>query len=162
MRSLHRDIKRKVIGSLPGDKRRELKSSNIENKISLGVLIRGVGAVAVANDAFLPEEDDEIREILSSSAKISPKDIPIVLAAIKHSSFGRNGFYDYVRSMNGKISYNDKMSIMENLFRVACADRNISGRESKVIKKVASLLHIPDKDMADVKKRIKGESGCKR
>ncbi|MGB2629918.1 MAG: hypothetical protein WBD24_00745 [Candidatus Omnitrophota bacterium] len=51
-----------------------MSGKNIDDKIVLGVLLWATGAVAEADDKFLPEESEEIKRILSAHLDFSEED----------------------------------------------------------------------------------------
>lgn len=138
------------------------KTKNIDNKIALGVILRSVGVVAEADKKFLPEEIKKIKQILLSRTKISKQDFPIVLSAIRQFAIGRNNLYRFVREISKKLRYNVKKSIIEDLFHVGYADRDLDNNEFKVIRKVSGLLNVADKDFTDIWQRIELESGLSK
>jgi len=135
-------VRRKVIATV--FRNRKKKPKGIDGQISLGILLRGIGAIAGANSDFLLEEANEIEEILLANTNISKKDLPVVMAAVKQSSFGKSDFYNCVKIIGKRLSFDEKMSIVINLFRVAYADKHISPAELKIIKKVSKLLQIDE------------------
>lgn len=48
---------------------------------------------------------------------------------------------------------------MENLFRVACADKDLDDSELEVVRKISGLFNVAHKDFIDTKIRIKKEFG---
>ena len=155
MAGLLERLRKDVISVVWKDKTDRPKAKDIDDKIALGMILWGVGAVAEADEKFLPEEDKKIKQLLLSYTKISKQDFPIVLTAIRQSAIGKFDFYRFVREISKNLLYNVKMSIIENLFRVGCADRDLNNNELEVINKVAGLFQITHKDLTEIKIKIK-------
>ncbi len=129
---------------------------DIDDKIALGVLL---WVVAEADEKFLPEEETKIREILRSYSKISNEDIPVVLASIQEAAKERIDLYRFTHEVSENLPYDIKIKILENLFRVACADKDLDDSELEVVRKISGLFNVAHNDFIDSKIRIKKEFG---
>ena len=104
----------------------------IDNLIALGVLL---WEVAQADEKFLPEEKTKIEEVLNTYGKISKADMPIVLRAIEEASIDRIDLYAFTSEVGHNLSFQTKVGILENLFRIACADQDLDHEEHEMIRK---------------------------
>ena len=129
---------------------------DIDDKIALGVLL---WVVAEADEKFLPEEETKIKEVLRSYSKISNEDIPVVLASIQEAAKERIDLYRFTHEVSENLPYDIKIKILENLFRVACADKDLDDSELEVVRKISGLFNVAHKDFIDTKIRIKKEFG---
>ena len=57
------------------------------------------------------------------------------------------------------MSYEIKIKILENLFRIACVDKDLDDRELEVIRKISGLFKLTHKDFIDSKIKVKKEFG---
>ena len=149
-------FRKNVISSVWKDKADEPKVKDIDDKIALGVLL---WVVAEADEKFLPEEEEKIKEVLISHSKISNEDIPTVLASIKEAAKERIDLYRFTHEISENLPNDIKISIIENLFRVACVDKDLDSNELETIRKISSLFKIEHADFIDTKIRIKKEFG---
>lgn len=131
----------------------------IDKGIALGVLLWAVGAVAEADEEFLPAEGEKIKEVLRSYIKVSEQDFPIVLTAIRQAAIEKVDFYRFTNEISKKLSNNAKISIIEDLFRIAFADNDLDARELGVIKKVSNLFNMTQKDFNNIENQVKKEFG---
>jgi len=129
---------------------------SVDNLISLGVLL---WEVAQADEKFLPEEEEKIGEILNIYGHVVEEDMSIVLRAIKEASIERIDLHTFTKEVGQDLAFDVKISIIENLFRVACIDQDLDNEEYEMIRKIAGLLRIDHKDFIDIKIRIKKEFG---
>lgn len=149
-------FRKNVISSVWKDETERPKVKDIDDKIALGVLL---WVVAEADEKFLPEEASKINEILRSYSKISNEDMPVVLASIQEAAKERIDLHRFTHEVSGNLPYNIKVSIIENLFRVACSDKDLDNRELEVVRKISGLFNIAHRDFIDAKIRIKKEFG---
>ncbi len=149
-------FRKNVISSVWKDKADEPKVKDIDDKIALGVLL---WVVAEADEKFLPEEEEKIKEVLISHSKISNEDIPTVLASIKEAAKERIDLHRFTHEISENLPNDIKISIIENLFRVACVDKDLDNNELETIRKISSLFKIEHADFIDAKIRIKKDFG---
>ena len=152
-------FRKDVISSVCKERAGKPQVKDIDRKIVLGVLLRAMGAVAEADGVFLGQEAEKIKQILRTYLKISEQDFPIVLTAIRQATMEGIDLHQFVNAASEKLPYKVKISIIEDLFRVACVDKNLDHTELEVIKKAADLFGIIDQDFVKVKQMIKGEFG---
>jgi len=131
-------------------------SDTIDNLISLGVLL---WEVAQADEKFLPSEEKQIKSILKDYGKIVDEDMPIVLRAIKEASVNRIDLHTFTKEVGTNLSFAAKIDILQELFRIACADKDLDNAEHEMIRKISGLLQIDHKDFIDTKIRVKKEFG---
>lgn len=149
-------FRKEVISSVWKDKTDEPKIKDLDDKIILGVLL---WIVAEADEKFLPEEEAKIKEILIAHSKISNEDIPTVLASIKEAAKERIDLYRFTHEISVDLPKDIKILIIENLFRVACVDKDLDVNELETIRKIANLFKIEHSDFINVKIKIKKEFG---
>ncbi|MBU1853588.1 MAG: TerB family tellurite resistance protein [Candidatus Omnitrophica bacterium] len=150
------NFRKKVVSSIWKDGPEERKVKDIDDKIALGVLL---WVVAEADEKFLPEEEKKIREILSSYAKISDEDMLYVMNSIKEAAKERIDMYHFTHEVSQDLSYNVKVSIIERLFSVACADKDLDDNEYEVIRKISGLFNLTHSDFINAKIKVKKEFG---
>ena len=155
MAGLLETIKNKLFES-PGSQRRSKEPEGIDNTIALGVLL---WAVAEADDKFLPEEESGMAEVLRSYIRVSDEDLPVVMNTIEIASIERIDLQYFTKEVGKNIPMDKRIEIIENLFRVACADRDLAHEELETIRKIAGLFWVEHNDFIQAKIRIKKEFG---
>jgi len=90
---------------------------------------------------------------------VTKEDVPIVLRAIEEASIARIDLHTFTKEVGENLAFDVKVSILENLFRVACIDQDLDNEEHEMIRKISGLLRIDHKDFIDAKIRIKKEFG---
>ena len=148
-------FRKKITASVWKDKKNIPQAKDIDDKIALGVLL---WIVAEADEKFLSEEKEKIKEVLISKSKISEEDLPVVLASIKQAAVDRIDLHKFTHEVSDDLSYKMKLSIIDELFRVGCADHELDNDELETIRKISGLFRIEHKDFIDSKIKIKKES----
>lgn len=158
MSDLLNNFRKKIISAVfPQNSENAPKSSDtVDNLISLGVLL---WEVAQADEKFLPSEEARMKEVLKIHGKVTDEDMPIVLRAIKEASITRIDLHAFTKEVGQGLSLDAKINIVEDLFRVACADEDLDHEEHEMIRKISGLLRVDHKDFIDTKIRIKKEFG---
>lgn len=149
-------FRKKVISSVWRDVPSETCLKEIDDKLALGVLL---WAVAEADEKFLPQEKEEIKEILKRYGKVSEEDIPVVLASVQEAAEQRIDLYRFTSEVSENLVYSVRISIIEELFRVACVDKDLDDKELEVIRKISDLFSVSHKDFIEAKIKVKKEFG---
>ena len=159
MSGLLQRLRKKIVTSSRADRKQEAEVKDIDSKITLGVLLWAVGAVAQADDKFLKVEEDQIKKVISSHLKLSQDDLAVILTTVRQAAMEKIDFFQLVREANGVLAYSEKVSIIKDLLRIACADRILDDSEIEIIEKMALLLEIEKTDFAQSMREVKREFG---
>jgi len=155
MKNLFKRIRSHVLGA-PSEKEGAQDERQAKYLISLGVLL---WIVAEADEEFLPEEQEKIEEVLKLYGEINDQDMPIVLRAIQEANVMRIDVHEFTRDIKKDLEREDKIDIIEHLFRVACADKELDTTEHEMIRKIADLFGLDHKEFIDSKIKVKKELG---
>lgn len=66
--------------------------------------------------------------------------------------------YEFTRVLHQKLTPEEKLRVVEALWRVAFADGRLDDHEMHMMRKVRGLLHIPRKDFVAAKQRARGDA----
>ncbi|MCP4652480.1 MAG: TerB family tellurite resistance protein [Candidatus Omnitrophica bacterium] len=135
-------------------KQKEPSVSKGDDKIALGVLL---WILAEADGKILSQEYDKIKEILIK--QMANRDVEVVMEAIKEAARQRVDIYQFTSEVSEKVSYLEKIEIIENLFRIGCVDSDLDDSEIETIRKISGLFHVAHKDFIEAKIRVKKEFG---
>jgi uncharacterized tellurite resistance protein B-like protein len=149
-------FRQKVVASVWKETPDASRIKNIDDRIALGVLL---WAVAEADEKFLPQETVEIAEILKKHSQLSEEELLVIMRSIQEAAEQRVDLQRFTREISANLDYRMRISLIEELFRVACADDDLDDRELEVIRKISGLFHLAHKDFIDTKIRIKKECG---
>jgi len=156
MLGIFKQLKEKILPEMQTKNLEEGRVKCLNNLIALGVLL---WVVAESDEHFLPDEKEKIREILKTHSDVSDEDMPIVIRAIEEASINRIDLYSFTQEASGDMDIPCKISLVEDLFRVACADRDLNEKEHEMIRKIANLFRLDHKDFIEAKIKVKRECG---
>ncbi len=128
----------------------------LDDKIALGVLL---WVVAEADGEFRKEEIQTIKTVLEKVSQINKDDLPCILEAVELAAQERIDLHTFTSEVSQDLSREMKLNIIRNLFRVACADKDLDPKEDTVIRKIAGLFRLDHKEFIDARILVKKESG---
>ncbi|PLX19945.1 MAG: hypothetical protein C0601_00570 [Candidatus Muiribacterium halophilum] len=131
------------------------EEKNHDLSIALGVLL---WIVAEEDEKFLPEEEEKIREILIKRLDVNEDNLDDLIKTIRKAAKDRIDIHDFTRELNTKFNMEEKIRVIEDLFRVAFSDGNMDNYELETIRKISHLLTIPHKDFINSKIKISKSS----
>jgi len=149
-------FRKKIFSSVPDQSKIQGSDVNGDDKIALGVLL---WVVAEADNKFLPQEQQQIEEVLSNLASIKKEDLPFIMKSIAIAAEERIDLYSFTQEVSGHLTRPKKVEILDNLFRVACADNDLAEEEHEILRKISGLFRLEHKEFIASKIKIKKEFG---
>lgn len=140
---------RRAAPSAPAPAPEKLAQPKVRDAIILGVLLE---EVAKAHEGLSAEEEAAVLKVLERHA--SPEEARLALAAAREAAEHRPDLQGFTREVN-KLPYEERVKVVELLFDVALADRDLHFLEVEAVRRVAGLLWVTHKDMIDAKLRAK-------
>ena len=112
-------------------------------------------SIAKADDKLDNKELNIINEIIQDffdiNSDLSKKIIAEALDDLKIST----DYFSYGKKLNDYFSLTDKIDFISCIFEVAYSDGEYHYLEEHMIKKIANMLHVENKDLVNVKMDIK-------
>jgi uncharacterized tellurite resistance protein B-like protein len=99
-------------------------------------------------------ERDVVRDIMSHQLNLSSEQVERIIMQAEQSQEQATDFYHFTAGINETYSAEQKIALIESLWRVAHADHHIDALEQHVIRKLASLLYVSHKDFIASKLRV--------
>ncbi len=65
----------------------------------------------------------------------------------------------FTRVINDRYSHEERIGIIEMLWEVAYADGQLHDYESNLVRRVSGLIHVPDRESGDARKRVLARIG---
>ncbi|HIF51109.1 MAG TPA: TerB family tellurite resistance protein [Thiotrichaceae bacterium] len=125
-------------------KETEDKSSH-KNTIELATAVLMI-EISLADDHIHDEERREINNVLHKNFNLQQDEIDELIALAEEEVDHSISLYEFIRLLNDSLTMQEKINILENLWRVAYADSVIDKYEEYYIRKVADLLYIAHSD----------------
>ena len=149
-------LRQKITSSVWKEEAGPTDNSLIDDKIALGVLL---WEVAQADEKFLPDEKEKVEHVLKEFGGISAENLPYVVESIKVAADEKIDLYAFTREVSQNLPRSAKISILEDLFRVACIDEDLDSKEHEMIRKISDLFRLDHKEFIDAKVKVKKEFG---
>ena len=96
--------------------------------------------VIKSDDHFDQRENDELLNILGTKLSIDEKALGELSELAQKKSDDSTSLYEFTREINDKYQYEEKVQLIEDLWRIAYSDERIDKYEDYVIR--LSLIHI--------------------
>jgi uncharacterized tellurite resistance protein B-like protein len=64
--------------------------------------------------------------------------------------------HEFTHRLNRELDPAEKSSVIEMLWRVSLADQRLDKHEEQLIRRVAGLLHVPDRELLRLREKVRG------
>ena len=109
---------------------------------------------AVYDGVFDEQEKSEILELIKKYFNFSEdQKLSLFKIAMKVND-DSNDMQQFTRTLNDNLSEEEKLNIIEMLWRIIISDGHIDDYENALIRKISGLLYISDKDVGRIKKKL--------
>jgi len=99
--------------------------------------------VARADHADGAAEQSAVIRAIQRAYSLSPAEITTVLNCAQRSVESASSLQEFTRVLNEQLSAEDRAALVEDLWRIAYADRRLDKYEEYTIRKIADLLYVP-------------------
>ncbi len=131
------------------------KSDNLEGNQDELAYASLLIEVIKSDDHFDQREHDELLNILSTKLSIDEKALGELSELAQKKSDESTSLYEFTREINDKYQYEEKVQLIEDLWRIAYSDERIDKYEDYVIRKVADLVYVTHSDFIKSKLKVK-------
>ena len=113
--------------------------------------------VARIDDEFAAEERDHILETLSSRFSLSEADAHELMEEATRTRDDSVDLWQFTHTINEACTKEEKIHIMEEVWRVIVADGAIDGHEDYIAHKLAELLNLNHPQLIEAKVKVLDE-----
>ena len=131
------------------------KSDNLEGNQDELAYASLLIEVIKSDDHFDQREHDELLNILSTKLSIDEKALGELSELAQKKSDESTSLYEFTREINDEYQYEEKVQLIEDLWRIAYSDERIDKYEDYVIRKVADLVYVTHSDFIKSKLKVK-------
>ncbi len=110
-----------------------------------------------ADFEVLPEENRQLQRILSQQFQFSNNQIQTLLKQAESQRTNRQDIWLFTNSIKKHLSREQKLQLMENLWRLIFADDTVDKYEDSLIRKITTLIGLEHADMIQTKLKVKEE-----
>ena len=109
---------------------------------------------AVYDGVFDEQEKSKILELIKKYFNFNEdQKLSLFKIAMKVND-DSNDMQQFTRILNDNMSEEEKLNIIEMLWKIIISDGHIDDYENALIRKISGLLYISDKDVGQIKKKI--------
>lgn len=106
-----------------------------------------------ADDAVADDEEMTLREALRDEFELDEDELDTLIAEADAEARDAPGYFAFTRRINAHLALEQKLRVMEYLWRIALADGHLAVHENHLMRKLADLIHIGHGDYHAAKAR---------
>ncbi len=97
------------------------------------------------------------KKILMNTFALSNKELDDVIVLAEKETQQAVSLYDFTSLINEGYGYDEKLLLIENLWRVALADEHLDKYEEQLIRKTSDLIYVSHSDFIKTKLKVRDE-----
>jgi len=101
-------------------------------------------------------ESNEFLSVLKSTLYVNEEDIDEIIELAKEEARKATSLYEFTRLINESFDYSQKLTLMENMWRIAFSDEKLDRYEDHLIRKVSDLIYVSHSDFIKAKLKVRG------
>jgi len=134
------------------DKKTEITEFNFESdKIAVVALLI---STAKYDGNFDDSEKTEIQKLIESYFSLSSQKTDDLFKAAEKLENEANDLQQFTRSLNEVLNEEEKLKIMELIWKIVMADGVIDNYEENLVRRLSGLLYLQDKDIGNIKNKL--------
>lgn len=102
-------------------------------------------------------ETATMREILRQRFALNDEQLKEIVDLAEQEAQQAVSLYEFTSLVNSHYDYQERVELIENLWRVALADHHLDKYEEQMIRRTADLLHVAHSDFIRTKLKVKSE-----
>ena len=114
--------------------------------------------VAVSDSSFDDGERIRLKTLLHSQCQISMVDIDTLISDAETATNAASSLFEFTHIINKHCGYPQKLSLVNNLWKVAYTDGKLDKYEEHIIRKIADLIHVSHRDFILEKIAVREDS----
>lgn len=119
------------------------------------LMFRALMVDGVADEAEL----SMIRRIVEDEFGLDADEVDKLLADAASQADEAADLYGWIKQINNRYSHDEKCYLVEKLWQVILADSIIEDHEAALMRKVAGLIYVTDREVAEARQRASQKSG---
>jgi uncharacterized tellurite resistance protein B-like protein len=131
----------------------EAQSAKREDRLRLAAAALLVEMARVDEGAD-GNERRRIAELLAQRFSLSSSAAEMLLHQAEQDADQSSQLFAYTREIKDAFDYDQRLELIELLWEVAYADERLHHLEANLMRRVAGLLHVEDRDSGEARKRV--------
>ena len=109
---------------------------------------------AVYDGVFDEHEKSKILELIKKHFNFNEDQKQSLFKIAMKVNDNSNDMQQFTRVLNDNLSEEEKLNIIEMLWKIIISDGHIDDYENALIRKISGLLYISDRDVGKIKKKL--------
>jgi uncharacterized tellurite resistance protein B-like protein len=114
---------------------------------------------AQMDERYEAQERAKIADLMKAHFGLSEEEVESLLAEAQRRVEDSHQLFGFTRIVMERFSFDERVQLMEMLWEVAYTDGKLHDYEASLIRRIAGLIHVPDRDNGDARKRALGRLG---
>ncbi len=100
-----------------------------------------------------------VESLLAEHFGLTDEEVVLLVEAGQAAATDSSQLYGFTRVIKDRYSQEERIRMIEMLWEVAYIDGQIHHLESNLIRRVAGLIYVPDRENGDARKRVREKLG---
>jgi len=139
----------------------KISHSEDENSSSIKKIDLACAALLIEvinSDNELDErESKEFIETLRESLSLSEEELSELVKLAESEANQATSLYEFTRLINDEYEYEEKVGLIENMWRIAFSDEQLDKYEEHLIRKISDLIYVSHSDFIKTKLNVRKE-----
>ncbi len=114
------------------------------------------------DDNFDSGERASIERLLAARFDLAPDAVHTLVAAAEKKMDATAQYFPFTHAITTRLSTEERVGIIEMLWEVAYADGVLDPQEDMLLRQIAGLIHVPDRDRGEARKRALEKAAAAR
>ncbi|WIO75534.1 TerB family tellurite resistance protein [Porticoccaceae bacterium LTM1] len=107
--------------------------------------------VMVTDNKVETSEEQRVKNLLQTQYELSSDEVETLFELAHQEVKDATSLYQFTRLINENFEYQEKITLIENLWKVAFADNVLDKHEEAVIRRISELIYVSHSDFIRAK-----------
>ncbi len=114
---------------------------------------------ATMDDVYGKDEQAKIREVLKSFLELSEEETEELIALAETEEQRAVGLHRWSQTLKDAYEVEERAKLIEQLWEIVYADGELHDYEASLLRRVAGLIYVPDREAGLARKRVLARHG---
>ena len=129
----------------------ESKDPVVDDKTSTKACIALLLETSMADEILDESELMTLKRTLQKDFQINEDEIDELIDLSKENVEDSTSLYEFTRDINDNFDANERVKLIESMWKIAYADGNVDKYEEHIIRKVSNLIYVAHSDFIKAK-----------
>ena len=129
----------------------ESENIEIDDNTAIKACIALLLETSMADEILDDKEIEALKITLIKDFKIGNDEVDELIAFSKENVKDSTSLYEFTRDINDSFSAEQRIQLIESMWKIAYADGNIDKYEEHIIRKVSNLIYVAHSDFIKAK-----------